>query len=61
MIRGMKHIAVAFQVVLAIGTASYAQQDLGGITGMVRDPSGAVVPGAEVIAQRTETASRAGS
>src|SRR5689334_275466 len=55
MIRGIKYIAVAFQVLLVIGTVSYAQQDLGSITGTVRDPSGAVVPGAEVIAQRTET------
>src|SRR5947207_2717535 len=55
MISRIKQIAVAFQLLLAIGTASYAQQDVGSITGTVRDPSGAIVPSAQVIAQRSET------
>ena len=50
-----KLLVGATVIALFLGTALYAQQDLGIVTGTVRDPSGAVVPGAEVIAQRAET------
>ena len=55
MLRRTFGVVGATVIALFLGTALYAQQDLGIVTGTVRDPSGAVVPGAEVIAQRAET------
>jgi hypothetical protein len=53
--KGTKHFAAAVVMILLSGIGLTAQQDRGSITGIVRDPSRAVVPKAEVTVVRTET------
>src|ERR1700733_5392153 len=42
-------------LMLCAGTLAFAQAGRGGISGLVTDPSGAVVPGAKVIAKNYAT------
>jgi len=56
--RCVKAIALAlFCIWLTIGTnVVYGQADQGAITGVVSDPSGAAIPGAQVLLKNTDTA-----
>ena len=42
------HFCAASLLVLALAAVCFAQSDLGSITGFIRDPSGAIVPNANV-------------
>jgi hypothetical protein len=44
------HLLCALLVCLAAGDAAFAQAGRGGISGMITDPTGAVIPGASVVA-----------
>jgi Carboxypeptidase regulatory-like domain/TonB dependent receptor len=55
MVARMKQLATAIVLALLAGTILHGQQNLGSISGIVRDPSGAVVPRAELTLQRQET------
>jgi len=52
--RGVMALLMA-GALLAASTAAFAQVELGTITGTVVDRSGAVVPGATVVATQVET------
>lgn len=49
-VRGVTPILVFLCALLLVGSIAYAQETTGGIQGTVKDPSGAVVPNAKVVA-----------
>jgi hypothetical protein len=51
----IKHVAIVLAIISLAVSRLGAQQNVGSITGTVRDPSGAAVPRAEVVAQRMDT------
>jgi len=51
----VKRLVATTVIALLFGTILHAQQDLGSITGIVHDPSGGVIPRAELTLQRLET------
>ena len=44
----LAHVCTILAFLFCVCTAAFAQSDVGTITGFVKDPSGAVVPGAKV-------------
>ena len=50
-----KRISSAIIILLACAAVAMGQSDRGTLTGTVADPSGAVVPGAQIILTNTET------
>jgi hypothetical protein len=51
-----QRILLTWILILFAGTAAFAQAGRGGINGLVTDPSGALVPGAKVVARSHATA-----
>jgi hypothetical protein len=49
------HVCILLATLVCVCTAAFAQSDVGTITGFVRDPSGAVVPGAKVLVRSEAT------
>src|SRR5437879_11696823 len=53
----MRRLFISFCLLLSVNIA-FGQSDRGTITGAVSDATGAVIPGANVVATNTETATR---
>lgn len=49
------HVCKTFLLIIIVCSALYAQSDVGSITGVVNDPSGAVVPNAKVVIKSEAT------
>jgi hypothetical protein len=54
----MRRLLVLLSLLLGAVSASIAQSDRGTITGTISDPTGAVIPGASVVATNGETAAK---
>ena len=53
----MRPLFVSLCILLVIG-AAFGQSDRGTVTGTVSDATGAVIPGANVVATNTETSTK---
>ena len=51
----MRFTTILLASILAVGTAAFAQQDQGNITGTITDSTGAVIPGADITAREIST------
>ncbi len=51
----IRYLCVLFATLLSVGTVAFAQNDRATITGTVSDPSGAVLPGVQVMVTDTDT------
>src|SRR5438874_2981990 len=54
----MRRLMVGICILLATASMSFSQSDRGTVTGTVSDATGAVIPGASVVATNTETAAK---